>query len=189
VALATIIRSPKSWLTRRRYGVSPQPEQAPENSKSGSRTWDPLTVSCASRLRSSCGIERKKSQLRRSTSAWSSTGSMLMALWLDLGLALGRADVDAHAAAGAVVGRDLDREQVVGQVPRLELLGQEAGRGARAGRGREDLHPDRGVRADHGALAAVDADRGIPDRDRLGDGPLLVLRGSGGERPVDREAR
>src|SRR5450759_2158056 len=67
----------------RRYGVSPQPAHAPENSKSGSSTCEPLTVSCANRLRSSCGIDRKKSQLRRSTPAWSSMGSMLMALWLE----------------------------------------------------------------------------------------------------------
>ena len=56
---------------------------------------------------------------------------MLMALWLDVGLALGRADVDAHAAAGAVVGRDLDGEPVVRQVARLELLVTEAGRARR----------------------------------------------------------
>ena len=66
--------------------------------------------------RSSGGIDWKKSQRPRSTSRCSATGSMLMALWLHLGLALGRADVDADAAAGAVVGRDLDRQAVAGQV-------------------------------------------------------------------------
>ena len=55
------------------------------------------------------------------------------------------------------------------------------------GGGLEDLHADRGVRADDGALAAVDADVGIPDRDLLGDGPLLVLRRARRERAVDRE--
>ena len=46
----------------------------------------------------------------------------------DVRLALGRADVDAHAAAGAVVGGDLDREPVAGQVAGLELLVHEARR-------------------------------------------------------------
>ena len=93
------------------------------------RALDRVVRRC--RSRSSGGIDWKKSQRRRSTSRCSATGSMLMALWLDLGLALGRADVDAHAAAGAVVGRDLDREPVVGQVPRAELLVEEVGRRAR----------------------------------------------------------
>ena len=48
----------------------------------------------------------------------------------DLGLALGRADVDADAAAGAVVGRHLDRDPVVDEVAGLELLALEARRGA-----------------------------------------------------------
>src|SRR5664279_4312301 len=68
VALATIIRSPKSWETSLRYGVSPQPLQASENSNSGSRTWAPFTVSWAIRLRSSGGIDWKNSQLGRSMS-------------------------------------------------------------------------------------------------------------------------
>jgi hypothetical protein len=34
-----------------------------------------------------------------------------------IGLALGRTDLDAHAAAGAVVRRHLDGEPMVGQVP------------------------------------------------------------------------
>ena len=45
----------------------------------------------------------------------------------DLGLVLGRADVDADAAAGAVVRRHLDGDAVVGQLARLELLGEEVG--------------------------------------------------------------
>ena len=185
MALATIMRSPNSWVTSLRYGVSPQPAHAPENSNSGSSTWEPLTESCGSRPRSSGGIDWKYSQRRRSTSRWSSTGSMLIALWRDLGLALGRAHVDAHAAAGAVVGRDLDREAVPGEVLRAELLVQELVRGVGHRLGREDLHADGGVRADDGALAAVDADVGVPDRDLLGDGPLLVPGGAGGERAVD----
>ena len=83
MALAMIMRSPKSWLTSRRYGVSPQPPHAPENSNSGSSTWLPLTVSWAMRLRSSGGIVSKKSQRTRSASRWAMTGSMSMALWLE----------------------------------------------------------------------------------------------------------
>ena len=104
-----------------------------------------------------------------------------------LGLALGRAHVDADAAAGTVVGGDLDGEQMVGQIPRAELLGYEVRRGALDRSRREDLHPDRGMRANHGAFAAIDADGRIPDRDRLGDSPLLVLRRTARECPVNRE--
>ena len=44
VALATIIRSPNNWVTSFTYGVSPQPEQAPENCSSGCSNWEPFTV-------------------------------------------------------------------------------------------------------------------------------------------------
>ncbi len=81
MAFATIMRSPKSWLTSRRYGVSPQPAQAPENSNRGSSSAAPFTVSCAMRVRSSGGIVSKVSQRSRSTSRWSRYGTMLMALW------------------------------------------------------------------------------------------------------------
>ena len=80
VALATTIRSPKSWVTRRMYGVSPQPAQAPENSNSGSSWAAPLTVSRGSALRSSGGIARKASHFSRSMSRRSRYGTMLMAL-------------------------------------------------------------------------------------------------------------
>ena len=104
-----------------------------------------------------------------------------------VGLALGRADVDAHTTAGAIVRGHLDREPMVEQVPGAELLVEEVGRRRLDGGRREDLHPDRRVRADHRAFAAVDADTWIPDRDLLGDGPLLVFRRPAGERAVDRE--
>ena len=110
-----------------------------------------------------------------------------MALWRDVGLGLGRAHVDADAAAGAVVGRHLDREPVIGQVLGAERLVQEVRRGVGDRVGVEDLHADGGVGAHDGALAAVDADVGIPDRDLLGDGPLLVPGRARGEGPVGRE--
>ena len=83
MALATIIRSPKSWETSLRYGVSPQPLQASENSNSGSRTWAPLTVSWAIRLRSSGGIDWKNSQFGPlGVAVRSAAGSMLIDLCL-----------------------------------------------------------------------------------------------------------
>ena len=45
VALAIIMRSPKSCVMSLAYGVSPQPAQAPENSMSGCSNWLPMTVS------------------------------------------------------------------------------------------------------------------------------------------------
>ena len=42
VALATTIRSPNSCVASFRYGVSPQPAHAPENSNSGCRNWRAL---------------------------------------------------------------------------------------------------------------------------------------------------
>ena len=53
--------------------------------------------------------------------------------------------------------------------------------------GGEHLHPHRVVRAHDCALAAVDADVGVPDRDLLGQSPLLVSRGAGWEGSVHRE--
>ena len=44
-------RPPNSWDSSFRYGVSPQPEQAPENSNSGSRYWTPRTVPKSTRDR------------------------------------------------------------------------------------------------------------------------------------------
>ncbi len=45
MALPIMARSPKSWLISLRYGVSPQPGQAPENSKSGCNNCEPLITS------------------------------------------------------------------------------------------------------------------------------------------------
>ena len=44
VALAIIMRSPKSCVTSLTYGVSPQPAHAPENSRSGVSNWEPITL-------------------------------------------------------------------------------------------------------------------------------------------------
>ena len=131
VALATSMRSPNSWLASFRYGVSPQPSQAPENSNSGWRTWDALhrvvRQQGAVQLRDGqeevpvgpqpVPVHERRLHVDR--------------LVLDLGLGLGRAHVDADAAAGAVVGSHLDGHQVTGEILGAEGLGQEARPGRR----------------------------------------------------------
>jgi hypothetical protein len=44
VALAITMRSPNSWVSSLKYGVSPQPLHALENSMRGVWNWDPRTV-------------------------------------------------------------------------------------------------------------------------------------------------
>ena len=73
VALAIIALSPKSEERSLRYGVSPHPAHAPENSKRGRRSCTSLTVEVLSLFLSASGISRKKFQLSRSgrrTSIW-----------------------------------------------------------------------------------------------------------------------
>src|SRR3990172_10338808 len=104
----------------------------------------------------------------------------------DLLLALGRADVHADAAAGAVVGGYLNGEQMIGEFLARVLLGLQLGRQA-GERAREDLHADGGMRADQGTSATVDADGRIPDRDLVGQRPLLPTSRPGGKGSVDRK--
>ena len=132
-------------------------------------------------------MDWKKSQRSRSTSRCSATGSMLMALWLESVLLLA-GQTSTHTpqpvqSSGAtwIVSRWSSRSR-----DRNSLWRKPTGAASTAG-GREHLHPDRRMRADHRAFAAVDADRRIPDRDHLGDRPLLVLRRPGRERAVDRK--
>ncbi len=61
------------------YGVSPQPAQAPENSKSGRMNWEPLIVFLLMSFGSTSGSERKKSKFAASWSRSGSWGAMLMA--------------------------------------------------------------------------------------------------------------
>ena len=61
------------------YGVSPQPEQAPENSNSGCSNCTSFTWPCESASRSVSGIFRKKSQLAASGSRSGGCATMLMA--------------------------------------------------------------------------------------------------------------
>src|SRR5450755_4374834 len=80
VALAISRRSPNSCVKSLMYGVSPQPAQAPENSKGGSRGWTSLTWVWVRRSRSKSPSEEKKFQLALSGSRSGACGSMLMAL-------------------------------------------------------------------------------------------------------------
>jgi hypothetical protein len=65
VAFAMTARSPKSWVRSLTYGVSPHPEQAPENSKRGARNWVPLT-SCRTVSRGASGRSRKNAKFSAS---------------------------------------------------------------------------------------------------------------------------
>ena len=80
MALATIARSPNSWVSSLTYGVSPQPEQAPENSNSGSRYWMPRTVPKSTFARVLTGIVSKNATFVRTGSrSRSGTVSRLIA--------------------------------------------------------------------------------------------------------------
>src|SRR4030095_16372356 len=106
-------------------------------------------------------------------------------LVLDLLLGMGRADLHADPAAGAVVGGDLDGELHPGQVAGTEILGCNPVRGTLQRLGGEHLGADGRVWADDGALAAVDADRRVPDGDLSGQRPLLPPRRAGPEGTVE----
>src|SRR5512138_1620900 len=84
VALATTIRSPNNCDASLMYGVSPQPEQAPLNSKVGCSSCTSLTAVGFRPRRSASGSDRKKSQFLASLSRSGSCGCMLMALRLVL---------------------------------------------------------------------------------------------------------
>src|SRR5438552_10083208 len=79
VALAITARSPKSCETSLRYGVSPQPEHAPENSNNGSCTCCWRMLEALIFRRSSSGILRKNFQLSLSDERSAGCGAILMA--------------------------------------------------------------------------------------------------------------
>src|SRR3984885_15276262 len=73
-------RSPNSWESTLRYGVSPQPAQAPEYSNSGCRNWGPGTGPKSTRDRSLVGRGSKKAMFSRSAATRGSLGRRLIAL-------------------------------------------------------------------------------------------------------------
>src|SRR5258708_1111371 len=85
VALATSMRSPNNCVASLIYGVSPQPEQAPENSNSGGKSWLFLIAARFKCVGSTSGSVWKKSQLATSCSRSGGCGAILSALrptWL-----------------------------------------------------------------------------------------------------------
>ena len=78
--MAIVSRSPNSCETSFRYGVSPQPAHAPENSNSGSRNCVPRTVPKSTRERSFAGSCSKKAMFSRSAGSIGSIASRLIAL-------------------------------------------------------------------------------------------------------------
>src|SRR3989304_6491096 len=80
VALAMMARSPYSWEINLRYGVSPQPAQAPENSNNGCKSCEFFTVFSLISPRSTSGSVRKYSQFTFSVLNNGATGSMFTAL-------------------------------------------------------------------------------------------------------------
>ena len=73
-------RSPNNWDSSFRYGVSPQPAQAPENSNSGCRNWVPRTVPKSTRDRSATGSVSKNAMFSRSAATSGSLAVRLIAL-------------------------------------------------------------------------------------------------------------
>ena len=95
-----------------------------------------------------------------------------------VGAVLGRTDLHAERATGAILGRDLQRVALVGELGGLEGGGLEGLRCAGEGFWSEKLRSDGGVRANEGALVALDTDRGVPLRNLQRDVALLEAGGS-----------
>ena len=93
-----------------------------------------------------------------------------------VGSILGRADVHAQVAAGAVLRRHLNRVGL--RLEFVPLVGHGLERPRRAGERGVVIHlgADGCVRADQHALIALDADRLVPHRDLEREVPLLPLR-------------
>ena len=152
-------RSPNSCVRSLMYGVSPQPEQAPENSNSGCRSWLVLTLLSRTRRRSYSGRSRKNLKFSRSCIRIGRCGTMLMALSRGFFFVPGGAHFHADAAPGAVFGRDLDRVVHAGlEIDPFRLHRFEGGRSLFQEFRVIGLDPDGRVRAGDGAFAALDAD-------------------------------
>jgi len=96
-----------------------------------------------------------------------------------LAAVLRRADVHAEVAAGAVLRGHLDGVLVVMQVAGAEVEAGEAGRRVPQGIVRVGLRPDGRVRADEGALPALDAEVRLPRGHLQAQPALLPLGGRG----------
>ena len=130
MALATTMRSPKSCDSSFRYGVSPQPAHAPGNSKSGSSSCVPRTVEKSTCPRSVTGSDSKKRMRSRAGSGSSSRVRHVDGAAPAHRRVLHRADLDAEAAARAVLLVDLQRVARVGEAARVDGRGGKAVRRA-----------------------------------------------------------
>ena len=99
----------------------------------------------------------------------------------------GRARLDAQPAAGAVLDVDLQRVPGVGQADGFERSRPEPVRCALQAGLVVVRRADHAVRADEAAVAALDAQVGVPDRDQLRDVALLVGRRAARVRAVHRQ--
>ncbi len=146
-----------------------------------------LTCVCESLLRSTSGSPRKNSQLSRSASRSGACGAMLIAFLL-ASLLLLTGQTSTHTrAAGAVFGRNLQGVAILLHALPLWLGPLEGGRRLVAQLGAVDLGADHGMRADHDALAALDAEILVPHRNELRDVALLPLRRARRERAARRD--
>ncbi|MNE62602.1 hypothetical protein D3C80_1578910 [compost metagenome] len=98
-----------------------------------------------------------------------------------------RTGLHALAATGAILRIELQGVAAVGETPggdrhRLGRLG-----GICQPVLMVELGPQRRVGADKDAVAALDADIGVPDRDLAGDIPLLEAAGGGGVSTIHRQ--
>ena len=169
-----------------RYGVSPHPAQAPENSNSGCRNWTPRTLAKSTRARSLVGSVSKKAMLARSCSRIGAFGREVDCLDAGIARAVRRADLDADAAARAILKIELQREAHVGVAARINRGRFEADRSAVELVLVVVFGADDAVRAGEAALTALDAEIWLPHGYTIGDIALLECRGAGRVSPVIR---
>ena len=98
-----------------------------------------------------------------------------------------RAGLDAQPAAGAVLDVHLQRVPGLRQAGCVERCRAEALGSPVQLRRLVVARADHAVRADEAAVAALDAQLGVPDRDQVRDVALLVLRRAARIRAVDRQ--
>src|ERR1700733_4327373 len=102
VALAICARSPNNWDSSFRYGVSPQPAQAPEKVNSGSRNCTPRTLAKSTRARSFTGSVAAKVRPARASS---SKGS-LFCITSDLAGSVGQASTHKEQPVQSSIEND-----------------------------------------------------------------------------------
>ena len=189
MALAIVRRSPNSCERSFRYGVSPHPAQAPENSNRGSRNWVPRTVPKSTRVRSTGGSCSKKAMFCRSAATSGSRPSRLIALRPGSSRGRDRTRLDAQPASGAVLDVHLQCEAGVWKPGAVERGRTEPRGGAVEAAGVVIARANHAVGTDEAAVTALDAELRIPDRDEIRDVALLVLGRAARICAVDRQAR